>query len=72
MADIFAIQDEITAAIVDSLRVTLRVGEKTALRKRSTSDPEAHSLYLKGLYFYARPSPENYGKALGFFQAAID
>jgi len=70
MADIFAIQDEITSAIVDSLRVTLRVGEKTALRKRSTEDPEAYSLYLKGLYFVARPSTESYSKALKFFQAA--
>jgi serine/threonine protein kinase/Tfp pilus assembly protein PilF len=71
MADIFAIQDEITAAIVDSLKVTLKVGEKTALRKRSTNDPEAYSLYLKGLYFYARPSPESYSKALDSFCAAI-
>jgi serine/threonine-protein kinase len=72
MADIFAIQDEISAAIVESLKVTLRVGEKTALRKRSTCDPEAYSLYLKGLYFYARPSPESYEKALNFYRAAID
>ena len=72
MADIFGIQDEITAAIVDSLRVTLRVGEKTALRKRSTCNPAAYSLYLKGLYFYARPSPESYEKAIRFFQAAVD
>jgi serine/threonine-protein kinase len=71
MADIFAIQDDITSAIVDSLKVTLKLGEKTALRKRSTEDPEAYSLYLKGLYFYARPSPESYGKALDSFQAAI-
>jgi len=71
MADIFAIQDGITAAIVESLKVTLRVGEKTALRSRSTDDPEAHSLYLKGLYFSARPSPESYSKALDSFQAAI-
>jgi len=72
MDDIFAIQDEITAAIVDSLKVTLKVGEKTALRKRSTEDPEAYSLYLKGLYFHSRPSFESYSKALNFFQAAID
>jgi serine/threonine-protein kinase len=71
MADIFAIQDEITAAIVESLKVTLRIGEKTALRKRSTIDPEAYSLYLKGLYFYARPSPESYSRALDSFQAAV-
>ena len=72
MADIFAIQDEITVAIVESLKVTLKVGEKTALRKRSTNDPEAYSLYLKGLYFYARPSPESFEKALNFYRAAID
>ena len=72
MADIFAIQDEISAAIVDSLKVKLMAGEKTALRKRSTDDPEAYSLYLKGLYFLARPNPESYGKALNFYRAAID
>ncbi|MGB7295930.1 MAG: protein kinase [Candidatus Aminicenantales bacterium] len=72
MADIFGIQDEITAAIVDSLKVTLKVGEKTTLRKRSTEDPEAYSLYLKGLYFVARPDAESYAKALNFYRAAID
>jgi serine/threonine-protein kinase len=72
MADILAIQDEISLAIVDSLKVTLRVGEKTALKKRPTDDPEAYNLYLKGLFFLARPNPESYGKALNFFRAAID
>lgn len=72
MDDIFAIQDEITAAIVDNLKVKLLAGERTALQRRSTDDPEAYSLYLKGLYFVARPSPDSYGKALNFFQAAID
>ncbi len=72
MTDIFAIQDEISSAIVDNLKVTLKVGEKTALRRRSTDDPEAYNLYLKGLYFVARPSPKAYGKAMDFFRAAID
>jgi eukaryotic-like serine/threonine-protein kinase len=71
MADIFAIQDEITAAIVDSLKVALKLGERVALRKRSTDDPEAYNLYLKGLYFFARPSPESLEKALNCYQTAI-
>jgi serine/threonine protein kinase len=71
-ADVFAIQDEISLAIVESLKVTLRVGEKTALKKRSTNDPEAHNLYLKGLYFTARPDTESYDKALNFFRQALD
>ncbi len=72
MADIFAIQDEITGAIVNNLKVKLLAGEKTALKKRSTNDPEAYSLYLKGLYFAARPNSESYAKALIFFRAATD
>jgi serine/threonine-protein kinase len=71
MDDIFAIQDEITSSIVESLKVKLLAGEETALKKRSTNDPEAYSLYLKGLYFFARPSPESYSMALDSFQAAI-
>jgi serine/threonine protein kinase/Tfp pilus assembly protein PilF len=72
MADVFAIQDEISAAIVDNLKVKLLAGEKRALQRRSTEDPEAYSLYLKGIYFVARPNPESYAKALNFFQAATD
>jgi serine/threonine protein kinase/Tfp pilus assembly protein PilF len=70
--DIFAIQDEISLSIVESLKVTLRVGEKTALKKRSTDDPEAYNHYLKGLYFAARPDEESCNKALGFFREALD
>ena len=70
--DVFAIQDEIAAAIVDHLKVTLLSGEKAALRKRSTADAEAYNDYLKGLYFVARPSPESYAKALHYFETAVD
>ena len=70
--DAFDIQDEISLAIVDHLRVTLLAGEKTALRKRSTADTEAYNLYLKGLYFLARPNPESIQKALNSFHEALD
>jgi TolB-like protein/Tfp pilus assembly protein PilF/predicted Ser/Thr protein kinase len=70
--DVFDIQDEISLAIVEHLKVTLLAGEKSALSKRSTSDTEAYNLYLKGLYFVARPSPESMQKALDFFREALD
>ncbi len=70
--DVFDIQDEISMSIVEHLKVTLPSGEKTALRKRSTADTEAYNLYLKGLYFMARPDAGSYAKALDFFRAAID
>ncbi len=70
--DVFDIQEEISLAIVEHLKVTLLSGEKTALQKRSTADTEAYNLYLKGNYFAARPSPESIRKALGFYREALD
>jgi serine/threonine protein kinase/Tfp pilus assembly protein PilF len=52
--DIFAIQDEISLAIVDKLKVKLLGGERSALVKRYTDNEHAHSLYLKGRFFWNR------------------
>ena len=69
--DVFDIQDEISLAIVENMKVALLGGEKAALRKRTTADTDAFNLYLKGLYFVARPGPETLEKALGFFRQAL-
>jgi TolB-like protein/predicted Ser/Thr protein kinase len=70
--DVFDIQDEISLAIVEHLKVALLAGEETALRKRTTADTEAYNLYLKGLYFVARPNRDALEKAMGFFRQALD
>lgn len=44
--DIFAIQDEISKAIVDALKVKLLPAEKKAIERRGTSNVEAYDLYL--------------------------
>jgi adenylate cyclase len=46
LTDIFAIQDEISKAIVDSLKVKLLPSEKKAIENHGTSDVEAYNLYL--------------------------
>jgi adenylate cyclase len=46
LTDIFAIQDEISKAIVAALRVTLLPAEKRAIETRGTSSVEAYNLYL--------------------------
>jgi len=50
--DVFAIQDEISLAIVDKLKIRLFEGEKTKLLKRYTNNLEAYNSYLKGRYFW--------------------
>jgi adenylate cyclase len=46
LTDIFEIQDEISKAIVDALKVKLLPTEKKAIEKRGTSNVEAYNLYL--------------------------
>jgi adenylate cyclase len=44
--DIFAIQDEISKAIVEALKVKLLPEEKKAIEQRGTTNAEAYNLYL--------------------------
>jgi adenylate cyclase len=46
LTDIFAIQDEISKAIVSALRLKLLPDEKKAIEARGTSSVEAYNLYL--------------------------
>ena len=46
LTDIFAIQDEISEAIVEALKVTLLPEEKKAIEQRGTTSVEAYNLYL--------------------------
>ena len=44
--DIFALQDEISKAIVGALKVKLLPKEKKAIEQRGTTNPDAYNLYL--------------------------
>ncbi|MFC2084964.1 protein kinase [Bacteroidota bacterium] len=70
--DVFAIQDEVTTAIVDRMKVNLLGEEKQILTKRSTDNPEAYQFYLKGRYFSNKRTPEGNKKAIEFFNKSIE
>jgi len=70
--DIFAIQDEISLAIVDNLKLKLLRKEKAQLIKRYTEDQEAYTLYLKGRYFWNRRYEGGLLKGIEYFQKAIE
>jgi serine/threonine-protein kinase len=55
MDDVFAVQDEIAAAIADRMRTSLGPGAETRLVRHAPSDVRAYELYLKGRgYLYQR------------------
>jgi serine/threonine protein kinase/tetratricopeptide (TPR) repeat protein len=72
MEDIFDLQDEISMAIVDALKVKLMGAEKAAVVKRYTDNAEAYQLYLKGRYFWYKFPAPGYEKAREYFQKSID
>jgi len=65
--DIFVTQDEIAAAVVDALKITL-LG---ALPEHQKTDPEVYALYLQGTYFANQRTEENLEKAQLAFQQAL-
>jgi len=46
LRDIFALQDEISRAIVAALKLSILPEERQAMERRETSEPEAYNLYL--------------------------
>ena len=71
MADVFSIQDEISRAIVESLKVKLLGREDTRLVRPPTDNLDAYNLYLKGRYFWSQRG-EGLQKALDSFARAIE
>ena len=70
--DIFDVQDEITLAVVDALKVKLLGEEKAAVLKRYTDNTEAYELYLKGRFYWQQLSPDSQRRGIENFQRAID
>jgi len=71
-ADIFALQDEISLAIVENLKVKLLGEEKAKIVKRYTENLEAYNLYLQGRYFWNKRTEEGFQKAIEYFKQAIE
>ncbi|HET6906098.1 MAG TPA: tetratricopeptide repeat protein [Rhodanobacteraceae bacterium] len=57
LTSIFAVEDEISKAIADKLRVQLVGGNGQPLIRHATEDPRAHALYLQGIAEIARRGP---------------
>ena len=59
--DIFALQDEISHAIVKALRLQLLPEERRAIRRRGTESVEAHDLFLMARQIYATTQEDERG-----------
>ncbi|PYK43078.1 MAG: hypothetical protein DME53_13420 [Verrucomicrobia bacterium] len=73
LTDIFGVESEIAKAIADALQAKLTGGEQRALAVKPTNNSEAYDAYLRGLALEARTtvSPDDSGKAVGFYERAV-
>ena len=69
LRDVFAVQDEITSAIVAALKVKL-VGSSPMVR-RYTDNVEAYGLYLEGRFFWHKRSVGSVWKGIDCFKRAL-
>jgi adenylate cyclase len=67
--DIFKVQDEIAGSVVRSLSDALLSAQLPA--RTAALNSEAYQLYLRGHFHWNRRSPEEFRKAMRFFQQAI-
>jgi len=70
-ANVFAIQDEITADIADALTRQLRPGAASAFEARRTEDLAAYDLYLLGRHRWATRDAAAIREAIGYYEQAI-
>jgi serine/threonine-protein kinase len=71
MTDVFAIEDEITLAIVRQLKVELLAKERLAVLATKRASLESYNLYLKGRFYWAQ-RPQGIAKAIEYFEKAIE
>ena len=70
--DIFAIQDDISQAIVKALRVILTEGEKKQIEKARTDNVQAYDYYLRGRQYFHQLRRKSLEYARQMFNKAIE
>jgi TolB-like protein/Flp pilus assembly protein TadD len=71
MADLLAVQDEISRQITERLRLRLTQNEQRLVEKHYTDNTEAYELYLKGRYFFVKTTEDGLDRSIAYFQQAV-
>ena len=71
MKDVFDIEDEIAANVVQALRGILKPEERAALAKNPTDDVQAYDFYLRGRQFFRQSRRKSLDYAGQMFERAV-
>jgi TolB-like protein/DNA-binding winged helix-turn-helix (wHTH) protein/Tfp pilus assembly protein PilF len=70
IGDVLTLQNRVSSAIVDEIRINLTPEDKVRLAKNPSVSPEAYEEYLKGRYYWNKRSGEGFAKAIRYFENA--
>jgi TolB-like protein/DNA-binding winged helix-turn-helix (wHTH) protein/Tfp pilus assembly protein PilF len=70
IGDVLALQNRVSSAIVDEIRINLTKEDKERLAQKPSVSPEAYEDYLKGRYYWNKRSGDGFEKAIGYFEEA--
>ncbi|HET6399899.1 MAG TPA: TIR domain-containing protein [Candidatus Kapabacteria bacterium] len=71
MDDIFDIQEQVAAKVVEGLKVHLAADEKKKLAEHGTENAEAYELFLKAKEYYSRHTKSDFERALALYEEAV-
>jgi TolB-like protein/DNA-binding SARP family transcriptional activator/Tfp pilus assembly protein PilF len=71
ISDVFAVQQEISHAVADALRLHLDGGEEGDVAQRPTLSDEAYEMFLRGRFFTNQRTEDALARAAEYFQQAI-
>jgi serine/threonine-protein kinase len=71
LENVFAVEDELARSITEALRPQL-LKQGPLLAGQTTSNTEAHDLYLRGRHFWNKRTVEDLNRAIGLFQQALE
>ena len=68
--DVFTVQSEVAEKVAEALKVRLAESQRRRLERGATADSEAHNLYLKGMFYWNKRTPDSLKKAVDYFEQA--
>ena len=72
LSDILTVQEEISKAMSQQLKVKLVGEDEKKLTKRSTENTESYQLYLRGRFYWNKRKADDLRKAIDYFNQAIE
>jgi TolB-like protein/Tfp pilus assembly protein PilF len=72
LADVMAVQEDISKEITDKLRLRLTGETKVRMAKQSAENVEAYQLYLEGRYYWNKRTGEALKKSVDYFNQALE